>query len=114
MVTEHTRQPLFCDVANLSQVIVYKNKVALRENADIRLYGDRVTIDEGKDDCVVFPFDEVTAVSVLGRNKLNIYHDDKVYQFKGSKRFNALKYVNMYYHYKNINKGEINGEFLGL
>lgn len=114
MVNEHTAQPLYCDVANLSQVIVYKNKLKLRENADIRLYGDRVVIDEGKADSMVFPFDQVTAVSVLGRNKLNIYHDDKVYQFKGSKRFNALKYVNIYYRYKNITRGNADGKFLGL
>ena len=52
--------------------------------------------------------------AVLGRNKLNIYHKDMVYQFRGSKRFNALKYVNLFYHYKNQERGDVNGEFLGL
>ena len=61
-----------------------------------------------------FPFDEVTAVSVLGRNKLNIYHNKKVYQLKSGKRFNALKYVNIYYRYKNVSKGDTDGKFLGL
>ena len=59
-------------------------------------------------------FDEVTAAACLGRNKLNIYHGSMVYQFKGSKRFNALKYVNFYYRYKNIKRGDLSGEFLGL
>ena len=61
-----------------------------------------------------FPFEEISAVSVLGRNKLNIYFDKHVYQVKSDKRFNALKYVNMYYHYKNISKGDTNEQFLGL
>jgi len=114
MVNQHTQQPLYCDVANFSQVIVYKEKLRLRNDADIRLYGDRVVIDENSADPVVFPFDQVTAVSVLGRNKLNIYHDEKVYQFKGSKSFNALKYVNIYYRYRNITRGNEDGKFLGL
>ena len=114
MVNEHTQQPLYCDVANLSQVIVYKEKLRLRSDADIRLYGDRVVIDEGSAEAMVFPFDQVTVVSVLGRNKLNIYYNDKVYQFKGSKSFNALKYVNIYYRYRNITRGNADGKFLGL
>ena len=87
----------------------YIKKKLIKENADIELYGDRVVIDEK-----VYPFDEITAISVLGRNKLNIYHDKKVYQLKGSKRFNAIKYVHMYYRYKNVNKGEEHEQFLGL
>ena len=62
----------------------------------------------------VFPLEELTAVTVLGRNKLNIYTQKKVLQFKGDKHFNALKYVNLYYRYKNIHQGGENGEFLGL
>ena len=37
-----------------------------------------------------------------------------VYQFKGSKRFNALKYVNIFYKYKNTIKENTNVKFLGL
>ena len=59
-------------------------------------------------------FDEISSVAVLGRNKLNIYFGDKVYQTKGDKRFNALKYVNLYHRYKNVKEGNPNGEFLGL
>ena len=81
----------------------------IRKNAVVELYGDRVLIDDN-----VFPFAEITAASVRGRNKLNIYHDKKVYQLKGNKRFNAIKYVHMYYRYKNVNKGEGNEQFLGL
>lgn len=62
----------------------------------------------------VFLFSEVTAVSVLGRNKLNIYMEDQVYQLKAGKRFNALKYVNIYYRYKNLHTGNEESDFLGI
>ena len=113
-LTPYTENPLYFDRAKLSEVIVYKRKQLLKKDAEIKLYGNRIEIDEDSDGKISFPFDEVTAVSVLGRNKLNIYHDKRVYQLKGDKRFNALKYVNIYYHYKNRNRGVTNGEFLGL
>jgi len=106
--------PMYTDKAKLSEVIVYKRKNVLKENAEIKLYGNRIVIDDGKEDGMTLPFEEISAVSVLGRNKLNIYHDRQIYQLKSDKRFNALKYVNMYYHYKNISKGEPNDQFLGL
>jgi len=106
--------PMFRDHAALSEVIVYHRKEKLRQDASIALYGDRIVIDEGQESEMVFPFSQTQAVAVLGRNKLNIYFGDHVYQFKGSKRFNALKYVNIYHRYKNISRGDENGKFLGL
>lgn len=113
-LTEMTDTPLFCDTAALSEVVVYKNKNKLKKSCEIKLYGDRVVIDEGTDGQLLFKFSDTSAVSVLGRNKLNIYYRDKVYQLKGDKHFNALKYVNIYYRYKNITRGETVGGFLGL
>ncbi len=113
-IEQYKENPIYCDNASLFEVIVYKKKVLLRKNSEICLFGDKVVIDKGKENELLLPFEELSAVSVLGRNKLNIYHNDKVYQFKGDARFNALKYVNMYYHYKNISKGDENGKFLGL
>jgi len=107
--------PMYTDLAKLSEVIVYKCKNTLIEETKIKLYGNRIVIEEGKENSMILPFEEVTAISVLGRNKLNIYYDRRVFQLKGNKRFNALKYVNMCYHYKNVHKGEAGeGEFLGL
>jgi len=112
-VTQDMETPLYRDTSNLSEVIVNKRKVPLRKGAAICLYGDRIVIDEGQTDEMVLPFSEISTAAVLGRNKLNIYHGDRIYQFKAGKRFNALKYVNLYFRYKNICKGE--GEtFLGL
>ena len=85
----------------------------MHKNAVVYLYGDRLeilTIEES----FVFNYDKTVAVTVLGRNKLNIYHDGKVYQFKGEKSFNALKYVHVYHRYKNIKKGDENVKFLGI
>ena len=59
-------------------------------------------------------FDDISSLAVLGKNKLNIYLGKRVFQLKGDKRFNALKYVHVFYRYKQILKGEENGEFLGL
>lgn len=111
---DYLETPLYRDTASLSRVIVYKHKERLRKTASIALYGDRIVIDEGSEDCLILPFSEVAAVSVLGRNKVNIYHDGDIYQLKGDKRFNALKYVNIYYRRKNISRGEEHAEFLGL
>ena len=61
-----------------------------------------------------FTFEELLAVTVLGRNKLNIYFDDRVLQFKGDKRFNAVKYVHLFHRYKNLKRGDDNVQFLGL
>jgi len=113
-ISEYFDKPLYRDRANLSEVIVYKNKKPLRDNAEIALYGDRVVIDEGRDNEMSFPFEKTTALSVLGRNKLNIYFNKQVFQLKGDKHFNALKYVNLYYRHKNVTKGEESSTFLGI
>ncbi len=102
--------PLFEDVASLSEVIPYKNKTLIKENADIRLFGNRIEIADDE----AFSFDELSAVTVLGRNKLNIYRGKQLFQLKGSKRFNSLKYVHAFYRYQNQIKGDADAKFLGL
>ena len=111
---EHTASPLFRDQAQVSNVIVFKRKELLRETAGLTLYGDRVVVDEDKPDELILPFDDVSAAVCLGPNKLNIYHGDRVYQFKGDKHFNSLKYVNLFHRHQNIIKGDEHGKFLGL
>ena len=107
-LTELCDAPLYEETAKLSKVQPYKNKKLLKKSAKIRLYGDRIILD-GKE----FHFDTVSAVVVLGKNKLNIYCEEGLLQLKGSKRFNALKYVNLFHRYQNIKAGK-NNEFLGL
>jgi len=111
---DYIESPIYKDTADIYQVIVFKNKKLLRTQSHISLYGDRIVIDEGYKEELIFSFNELDAVTVLGKNKVNLYKDKNVYQFKGDKRFNALKYVNIYYQSKNIREGVANGKFLGL
>ena len=104
-----TEKPVFEDTVRLSRVHALKRKELLKKNARVCLYGDRITIDDE-----TYSFDRISGLAVLGRNKLSLYDGEGYLQFKGSKRFNALKYVNFYFRYTNQTSGEENGEFLGL
>ena len=104
-----TDQPVYEETARLSLVHASKYKELLKKEAKVCLYGDRITVDDR-----VFPFAETSAVVVLGKNKLNIYYGNEIFQLKGSKRFNALKYVNFFHRHKNLTRGDHNGQFLGL
>ena len=104
-----TETPVYEETVQLSKVHVYKYKELLQETATVRLYGDRITVDDQ-----VFPFETLGAVVVLGKNKVNLYHENEILQLKGGKRFNALKYVNFFHKYKNTKSGDTNGKFLGL
>ena len=104
-----TEQPVFEDTVRLSLVHARKRKEVLRKAAPVRLYGDRFTVADQ-----TYSFECISGLSVLGRNKLSFYDGENFLQMKGCKRFNALKYVNFYYRYKNLTTGGQNGEFLGL
>ena len=105
-------KPAYTDTVQFSKVFLYKNKRILSKSAEINLYYDKVTMSDGTRG-MVFDFDSADTITVLGKNKLNIYYKDTVYQIKGDVRFNALRYVNFFYKYKNSSKEESN-EFLGL
>lgn len=107
-LTELTDAAVYTETARLSLVIPNKHKKLLNKEATVQLYGDRVVVDDR-----VMPFEETGAVVVLGKNKLNIYFGKELLQLKGSKRFNALKYVHFFHRYKNETAGDGN-EFLGL
>ncbi len=100
----------YTEKAGLWEVIVYKNKFKIADEKVITLKGDCITVG----DDLVFDFEETDAVTMLGKNKVNIYYKDKVYQLKGNERFNGLKYVNVFNRYKNIREGNNDGKFLGL
>lgn len=67
-----------------------------------KLDGDKVTIDNQKltvsGDGVqtVYPLEEITAITMVGKKKFNFYHDGKILQVKGDKRFCAIKYVHIF------------------
>ncbi len=109
-IDEYFNKPFYTDSSAFFEVELYKRKKLIAKEATLSVYADKFIV-KYSDEEKVLDFAKVSAVSVLGRNKLNIYHEDKVYQFKSGERFNALKYVNLYYH--SVKGGE-DGKFLGL
>jgi len=107
-----TEQPIIRDSCKLYQVSLYSRKQLMAENVELALYGDRIEMSGGFRDA--FSFGEIDAVTILGKNKLNIYRADTVYQIQSDKRFNAVKYLNLYHRYKNLTSDAQNGGFLGL
>ena len=77
------------------------------------MYKNRFTV-EYKDKVEELPFDTVSSMAVLGKNKLNLYIGDRIFQIKGEKSLCALKYINIYFHCVNQGKEITDGEFLGL
>ena len=110
---KYTDEPMYVETADIREVIPCVDKKLIAENARVTLYGDRLTV-EHEGGSFNFVFEETHAITVLGKNKLDIYHGDKIYQLKGSPRFNALKYVHIYHRAENIRKGDLNATFLGL
>ena len=110
---EHTDTPLYTEEGSLFSVIPYKKKQRLYKDEALTLFGDRLCVSRGKQ-ALTLPFDEIRAVAVCGKNKLNIYHGDQLYQVKGDRRFNAVKYAHFYYRYRHLSKGDHDGKFLGF
>ncbi|MCR5422046.1 MAG: 1-acyl-sn-glycerol-3-phosphate acyltransferase [Bacilli bacterium] len=102
---------IYRDKVKLSKVIVYKKKQKIAK-CDLIMYKDHYEFVAKKKQ-ITLSFDDVYATSVLGKNKFNVYIGDDVYQIKADKRFNAVKYVNIYYRYKNLKENN-HEQFLGL
>ena len=107
-----TETPIIRDVCDLYEVSLYSKKKCLAEKVEMSLYGDRIELSGSFRE--VFPFEKVENITILGKNKLDIYYGDMVYQVQSDKRFNALKYLNLYHRYKNLTSEVQNGSFLGL
>lgn len=103
----HLEKPLYQDTVTFSQVEPYKKKTVLEKSVTLQLYGNRLQAG----DRTLF-FEDISVITVLGKNKLNIYHTDALYQIKGQPRFNALKYMNIFFRSKNQRSGD--GDFLGI
>lgn len=58
-------------------------------------------------------FKDIISAGVFGKNKMDFFTKDMAYQIKADVHFNALKYVQFFYKYKN-EKENLNNEFLGL
>ncbi len=108
---DYTDKPAFTDRARLLKVKPYKVKRLIDKNAFFSLYSDRITILTKQEK--TFYFKDLQSLSVLGRNKLNFNTGEELYQVKGGKRFNALKYVNFFYNYRIKTEGD-SDDFLGI
>ena len=112
-LSQYMEEPLYCENVVLYDVKLYDRKRIVWKMCELSIFGDRLEI-AAETERLVLPFSEISAMTVLGKNKLEFYFGEKVYQLKGGIRFNALKYVNLDFHEKNTRKGEEHGEFLGL
>ena len=107
-----TKTPIICDKCSLYLVELYSKKQCVAENVNLALYGDRIELSgdfEG-----VFAFDQTDNITILGKNKLNVYHNDQVYQIQSDSRFNAIKYLNLFHRYKNLTAQDPDNKFLGI
>ena len=111
-LSAYNDKPMYREKTALTLVIPYKNKHPLEKEVDVCLYGDRILVRGEKE--YAFPFDAVTAISVLGKNKLNVYKGGEIYQFKGDKSFCALKFVHIYHRYKNSKEKQNGRTHLGI
>ncbi len=112
-LSPYTQEPLYRDRVSMRKVHFYKNKEVLFQDTELRLYGDRMEVGDGEIPDYIFPFATTGTVTVLGKNKINLYTGDELYQFWGDARFNALRHVNIFYRWQNVHKGA-EYEFLGL
>jgi len=110
-LTLYKEEEFASDTVTFSEVIPYNNKKLIAKEARLSVFGGRYEIEYDSEKTVL-PFAEVLAVSVLGKNKLNIYVGSKIFQIKSHKRFCAVKYMNVYY--RAVRKEDVNDEFLGL
>ena len=106
---EYLEKPLFEDVSDLYMVHVYDRKELLQKDIRLVMYGDRILLGDKE-----LSFADISTITVLGKNKMNIYAGKELYQLKSHKRFNALKYMHMFYRAKNIENGDPNEKFLGI
>ncbi len=113
-LSPYTDAPIHTARVQFSEVILYHNKRVLLGDTELRLYGDRLEVGEGELPLYTLHFDDTSVITVLGKNKLNIYHGDTLYQVKSGKRFNALQYMNIFYRYQNCKDSAAHSTFLGL
>ncbi len=112
-LTPYTDTPLTSDVVELREVIPYANKRILCPEVLLSVYADRYEM-VGHDFALTVPFSELQATCVLGRNKLNLYRGEGILQIKGSPRFNAVKYMNVFYRAKYQKEGITDAKLLGI
>ena len=85
--------------------VKFKRKKKLDGNG-VYIDKDKLVIFGGNGE-QVFPLDEITALTMVGKKKFNFYYNGKILQVKGNKRFCAIKYVHIFDGLRTMNGGEI-------
>lgn len=102
------------DRIKLFNVFRLKKRIKLIKNGRIIATKDEITFTDRKHN-ISISRNNVREACVVGKHKVNFYVDDYIYQVKGDKHFNGLKYVQIFYHLRNIEKNITGpGEFLGI
>lgn len=105
--------PIYRDTVHYSENIYCKHKIMIDDAAVLTVFKDRFEVNTSEH-TDVYPFGKVYSATVLGRNKLNLYVGNQIFQLSGNKHFNPVKYLNLYFHGIGTEKGNNNDEFLGL
>lgn len=89
--------------------IIFRESIKFKRKK--KLAGNSVAIDmdklviSGKKGETAYPLDEITAMTMVGKKKFNFYHDGKILQVKGNKRFCAIKYVHVFDGLRQVESG---------
>ena len=102
---------IYNDPIELYLSVPFKSKELLIDGK-IEMYGTYLKFSNEKDELVI-KFDEIDAITMVGKKKMNIYVGDKTYQIFKTSKTNLLKYLHMYYIIKNKKTGG-NYAFLGI
>lgn len=102
---------IYSDDCKLYEPIIWKKKKFIGKGK-VELYGDYFlfNLENAK---VRLNFDDIAAVTLVGKKKMNLYSNGKTYQIVNDERTNLLKYMHAYYIIKNRKVGK-NNEFIGI
>ena len=104
-------QLIYEDDIEMYEPIMYKKSKVIGKGK-MQLFNDCFKfILEDKE--LLLSYDDIYAVTLLGRKKMNIYYKDKVYQLYKDKKTNFIKYMHTYYIIKNKKEGVSDG-FIGI
>ena len=123
--------PAYEDEVSVFSVVPYKKKKMIAKNISLALFSDRIRFggkngsEEKKSVPEILFFKDMEAASVFKANTLVLSMKNKeIYQLRGNKEFNALKYVNFLAHFQGKGmfeltelpryEGECDVEFLGI
>ena len=105
-------QIITSDQVSFYFIIPRKKRVLLAKEATFVLYPNRYEIKTDEKTTVIL-FDDIISAGIFGKNKMDFFTKENIYQIKADVRFNALKYVQFFYKYKNEKENK-NNEFLIL